>query len=223
MDSLPAPALPAGDSQICVGTMASDQVQSLSDNALMLLFRGAQARTDIDVLFDELYSRYRIRVSDWCRRFSRHRNYADDMAQDIFLRAFRYRHTFRGDATLSTWLYAITRNHCLTALKKTCGDPAATAGKLDRDLRETNAVDPLNRIEQHQRFLAMWDLIATRLSPTEAHVMRLHYGYELPLASITTKLMLSNPSGAKAYIVNAKRKLNAVLMKRRDRARLAAA
>jgi RNA polymerase sigma-70 factor, ECF subfamily len=204
-------------------SLASDWVQGLSDNALMLLFREAEVRTDVDALFDELYSRYRIRVSDWCRRFSRHRNHADDMAQDVFLRAFRYRHTFRGDATLSTWLYAITRNHCLTALKKSCGDPAASADKLDRDLRETNAIDPLKQIEQHQKCLAMWELIAARLSPTEAHVMRLHYGYELPLASITTKLMLSNPSGAKAYIVNAKRKLNAVLMKRRNRTRLAAA
>jgi len=120
-------------------------------------------------------------------------------------------------------LCAITRNHCLTALKKSCGDPAASVGRLDRDLRETNAVDPLKQIEQHQKCLPMWELIAARLSPTEAHVMRLHYGCELPLASITTKLMLSNPSGAKAYIVNAKRKLNAVLMKRRNRARLAAA
>ena len=222
MDSLPLPASPAGDFQISLGTVQSDRVQGLSDNALMLLFRAAEARNDIDILFDELYSRYRIRVSDWCRRFSGNRNCADDMTQDVFLRAFRYRHTFRGDATLSTWLYAITRNHCLTALKKFGGDPAASAGKLDRDLCATNAIDPYTQIEQQQRFFAMWDLIAARLSPTEARVMQLHYGHERPLASITTELMLSNPSGAKAYIVNAKRKLNAVLMKRNNR-RLAAA
>jgi len=223
MDSLPVLARPAADSQIGAGTLASDQVQGLSDNALMLLLRGAETRNDIDILFGELYSRYRMRVSDWCRLFATYRNCADDMAQDVFLRAFRYRHTFRGDATLSTWLYAITRNHCLTALKKSCGDPAASAGKLNRDLRETNAVNPFKRIEQHQKFRAMWELMAARLSPIEVRVMRLHYGYELPLASITTKLMLSNPSGAKAYVVNAKRKLNAALTKRRGRARLAAA
>jgi len=216
MDALRAPAAP-----VCL--VASDQVQGLSDNALMLRFRAAENRNDIDLLFGELHSRYRTRVLDWCWRFAKYRDRAEDLAQGVFLRAFRYRHTFRGDATLSTWLYSITRNHCLTSLRKCAGDPAANAAELDRDLRETNAIDPYRQLEQKQRFSAMWKLISTRLSPTEARVMQLHYGHELPLASITIELMLSNPSGAKAYIVNAKRKLNAVLLKRGNRRRLAAA
>jgi hypothetical protein len=40
--------------------------------------------------------------------------------------------------------------------------------------------------------------------------MALHYGHGLPLAVITRQLMLSNPSGAKAFTVNARRKLKAV-------------
>jgi len=42
-------------------------------------------------------------------------------------------------------------------------------------------------------------------------VMALHYGHGLPFALITRQMMLTNPSGAKAYIVNARRKLKAVL------------
>ncbi len=49
------------------------------------------------------------------------------------------------------------------------------------------------------------------LEPLELRVMTLHYGHEVPLATITRELALSNPSGAKAYIVNARRKLHAVL------------
>ena len=45
------------------------------------------------------------------------------------------------------------------------------------------------------------------LDPLEARILMLHYGYELSLADLTTGLELSNPSGAKAYIVNARRKL----------------
>ena len=44
--------------------------------------------------------------------------------------------------------------------------------------------------------------------------MALHYGYELPLAAITQQLELTNPSGAKAYVVNARRKLNLVMKRR---------
>ena len=48
----------------------------------------------------------------------------------------------------------------------------------------------------------------------EARVMALHFGYEVPLAAITQQLALSNPSGAKAYVVNARRKLNSAIKRR---------
>jgi hypothetical protein len=47
------------------------------------------------------------------------------------------------------------------------------------------------------------------LDQTEAQVMLLHYGQELPLNAVSKMLGLTNKSGAKAYIVSAKRKLNA--------------
>jgi len=42
----------------------------------------------------------------------------------------------------------------------------------------------------------------------------LHYGYDLTLASITHRLLLSNRSGAKAFIVSARRKLKLYLHNR---------
>jgi hypothetical protein len=57
----------------------------------------------------------------------------------------------------------------------------------------------------------MWRLIETTLSATEARVIALHYAHEVPLRAITLRLGLSNPSGAKAYTVNARWKLCGVL------------
>ncbi len=37
---------------------------------------------------------------------------AEDVTHDVFLKAFRARDTFRGDASVRTWLYQITLNHC---------------------------------------------------------------------------------------------------------------
>jgi len=51
------------------------------------------------------------------------------------------------------------------------------------------------------------DLVRDSLSETEARVMTLHYAEELPLDAVTRLLKLDNASGAKAYIVSAKRKL----------------
>ena len=43
---------------------------------------------------------------------------AEDMAQEVFIRIWKALPGFRGQSALSTWIYAITRNTCLTALKK---------------------------------------------------------------------------------------------------------
>src|SRR2546430_6370175 len=43
---------------------------------------------------------------------------AEDMAQDVFVRIWKALPGYRGQSSLSTWIYAITRNACLTALRK---------------------------------------------------------------------------------------------------------
>jgi DNA-directed RNA polymerase specialized sigma24 family protein len=60
-------------------------------------------------------------------------------------------------------------------------------------------------------------LLDEALDETEKKVFTLHYGDELTLATITRLLGLRNQSGAKAYIVSAKRKLNRSLQRWRAR------
>lgn len=54
-------------------------------------------------------------------------------------------------------------------------------------------------------------LMDRALDHTEKQVMTLHYGHDMRLDAITAALGLTNASGAKAYIVSAKRKLNAAV------------
>jgi DNA-directed RNA polymerase specialized sigma24 family protein len=51
-------------------------------------------------------------------------------------------------------------------------------------------------------------LLAETLDETERRVMTLHYGEDLTLDAVTRLLGLTNASGAKAYIVSARRKLS---------------
>jgi RNA polymerase sigma-70 factor (ECF subfamily) len=54
-------------------------------------------------------------------RMCRHlvdREDADDLAQEVYLRAWRSLPGFRGDASARTWLLAITRNTCAEAVRK---------------------------------------------------------------------------------------------------------
>ena len=50
--------------------------------------------------------------------------------------------------------------------------------------------------------------------PLEFRILWLHYGHEVTLAAITHQLVLSNRSGAKAFIVSARRKLKLYLHNR---------
>jgi len=43
---------------------------------------------------------------------------AEDMAQDVFIRIWKALPGYRGQSAVATWIYAITRNACLTALRK---------------------------------------------------------------------------------------------------------
>ena len=75
--------------------------------------------------FGVLYRRHCARVHSLCARMCGGGPQADDLAQESFLRALRHRHTFRGDARFTTWLYRVARNVCLQHLADAAREHAA--------------------------------------------------------------------------------------------------
>lgn len=67
--------------------------------------------------FERLVLTYQHRVFSVALRMLGDRGEAEEAAQEVFLRVHRSIRDFRGDAKLSTWLYAITSRLCLTRLK----------------------------------------------------------------------------------------------------------
>jgi RNA polymerase sigma-70 factor (ECF subfamily) len=66
--------------------------------------------------FEELVRRYQHRVFGVAVRMLRNGAEAEEAAQEVFLRVYRAVGEFRGEARLSTWLYAITSRVCFTRL-----------------------------------------------------------------------------------------------------------
>jgi len=66
--------------------------------------------------FEELVRAYQHRVFGVAVRMLSNAAEAEDIAQEVFLRVHRSVREFRGDAKLSTWLYAITSRLCLNRL-----------------------------------------------------------------------------------------------------------
>lgn len=63
--------------------------------------------------FDLLVERHQRHVYQLCYRFVGNHEDASDLAQDVFIRAYRGLRKFKGEASLGTWLYRIGVNVCL--------------------------------------------------------------------------------------------------------------
>jgi RNA polymerase sigma factor (sigma-70 family) len=188
--------------------------KDLSDEALLLMIRATAEQRTIDELFAEIFERYHTRVVSWCYAVARDREIALDLAQEVFLKVFRNLHAFRGDARMSTWIYVITRNHCLNSLRKNDADPSTAASEIPMNIQGDNGLKAHQALENAESFRNLHRTISGILTPLEIQVLWLHYGHDLTLDAITRRLVLSNRSGAKAFIVSAKRKLKLYLHNR---------
>lgn len=76
--------------------------------------RGGDYRAALEILLP----RYRDRIFRLALAMLRNRSEAEDVSQDIFLRLWRALPGYSGKASLSTWIYAISRNACLSQIRK---------------------------------------------------------------------------------------------------------
>ena len=178
----------------------------LPDEELVARYQAQSGSPEADRCLDELFQRYRGKVALWCLRFAGDRDQAADLAQEVFLKAFRSLGGFRGDSKFSTWLYTIARNHCFNEVKSRAAVPETSVDPVLFDVAD-DAPSPLSQLESANSARMVRELIASSLSEVETQVMTLHFVEELPLDHVTRLLQLDNASGAKAYIVSARRKL----------------
>lgn len=84
------------------------------DADLLALLRAG----DRHAVLEGLMNRYRQKVMNLAVSIVRDPALAEDMAQTSFVKAWQALGKFDGRASLSTWLYTIVRNTCLTAVER---------------------------------------------------------------------------------------------------------
>jgi len=67
--------------------------------------------------FERLYRQHANRVFSLCARMVNDRTHAEELTQDVFVRAWDKLHLFRGESSFSTWLHRLTVNVVLNARK----------------------------------------------------------------------------------------------------------
>jgi RNA polymerase sigma-70 factor (ECF subfamily) len=84
-----------------------------ADDPIVQLIEAGRA----DEAFERLVPAYRRRVFGLAYSLLRDRGAAEDLAQEVFVKLWQALPRYDGRARLSTWIYAITRNAAISALR----------------------------------------------------------------------------------------------------------
>jgi len=173
------------------------------DRDIVALLRGAGR----DRAFEELLRRYEGKVFRLCCALLKDRTQAQDAAQESLVRIWKALDRYDGRASLSSWIYAITRNRCLTALQR--------RRPLD-SLEQLGPADDLGLAASEERgddraaqLLALVELLPERLR----RALVLYYYEERSVSEVA--LMLGCPQGTvKTALFRARAALAEMLRRR---------
>ena len=147
---------------------------------------------------DRFYRAHAKMVLAWVIRLGGPRMEAEDVAQEVFVIALKRLHTFRGDAKVTTWLFAITRNVVNNRRRRlairrfvgmdrieTLADSSPSSDEhLDRSQQRHLVQTALEKLPQNQREVIVLMDLEERSAPEAAEMLgvppgtvysRLHY------------------------------------------------
>ncbi|MEP7374044.1 MAG: sigma-70 family RNA polymerase sigma factor [Chitinophagaceae bacterium] len=132
-----------------------------------------------------LVSRYQNYVFTLALRFTKNREDAEEVSQDIFIKAYRALSDFRGASKFSTWLYTIVNTTCITFLRKKKLEVHSLDNEKVFELADNqDSGMRANLVEQKSR-LAMVNNAIKMLSTDDAEVITLFYKGEQSLEEIS--------------------------------------
>jgi RNA polymerase sigma factor (sigma-70 family) len=163
-------------------------------------------------VFALLLERYQNYVFTLVLRFTDIREDAEEIAQDIFVKAYRSLADFRGDSKFSTWLYTIVRTSCITFLrKKKLSTISLDNEKTNIQLASLESGFRANLIEGKSR-RSMVNEAIQMLSPDDAQVLTLFYNAEQSLDEIG-KILGMDSNTIKVKLHRARQRLKEKMVK----------
>lgn len=142
--------------------------------------------------YAELVSRYQSYVFTLVMRMIKSREDAEEVAQDVFVKAYRSLADFRGESKFSTWLYTIVNTTCITFLRKKKLDVHSldnekvfeAADRKDSGFR-ANLIEQKSRVNMVNNAILM-------LNPDDAEIITLFYKAEQNLEEIARILAIES-------------------------------
>jgi RNA polymerase sigma-70 factor (ECF subfamily) len=104
---------PTGHPAAALAQRGTAAAEADPDVRLML-----QVQQGDETAFPELFRRFGPRVVQYVRRLVGSEARAEEITQDVFVQMFRFRHRYRPESKLSTWVFTIATNLCLNELRR---------------------------------------------------------------------------------------------------------
>ena len=123
----------------------------------------------------ELVRVFQARVRTFIGRIIRDPNVVDDLAQNTFLSSYRKLGSWRGDASLGTWLLAIAKNEALMYLRDERLRREREAGAIEAALAGDRAAAEEDALETREIELAALEKCLAGLSEHSARLIREFY------------------------------------------------
>jgi RNA polymerase sigma factor (sigma-70 family) len=140
--------------------------------------------------YAELVNRYQAYVFTLVLRMIKSREDAEEVAQDVFIKAYRSLADFRGESKFSTWLYTIANTTSITFLRKKKLDVHSLDNEKVFEVADSkDSAFRANLVEQKSRVNMVNEAIAM-LSPDDAEIITLFYKAEQNLEEISRILRL---------------------------------
>jgi RNA polymerase sigma factor (sigma-70 family) len=157
-------------------------------------------------LFGQLVQRYQQYVFTLVLRFTDSREDAEEISQDIFVKAYRSLADYRGEAKFSTWLYTVVRTSCITFLRKKQLDTTSLDNERAlRQLENRESGFRADTIERKSKYAMVNDAIRL-LSPDDGQIITLFYKAEQSLEEIG-RIMGLDPNTIKVKLHRARNRL----------------
>lgn len=185
----------------------------LDDKQLLELYRAGQA----DKMFNEMVRRYHSRIYWVARRMVKSHEDADDIAQDVFIRAHSALKDFRGESNIYTWLYRIAVNLSINHLRKQkvrkLVDITEYIPFLARDAEQDKDV-------MHGENVSLIEQAIATLPEKQRAVFIMRYYDELPYEQISS-ILGTSVGGLKANFHHAVKKISVFVRERHGNFNLA--
>jgi RNA polymerase sigma-70 factor (ECF subfamily) len=156
--------------------------------------------------FSQIVERYQNYVFSLVLRFVENREDAEEIAQDVFVKAYRSLADFRGESKFSTWLFTIARTSCISFLRKRKLDTQSLDNeRTGIQLANKESGFRADIVEQKSRH-AMLNESISMLSVDDSQVLTLFYKGEQTLEEIG-KITRLDPNTVKVKLHRARQRL----------------